>query len=108
AWTAVLDEKRSKNEIERRGSKAQWQMWTGLNDYRVIDDLPGARFTPGLEPLPPVQGPVTPEGNPPAEPERQAPPALPIHVTYDLKSVRAPSGPINGLPIEDVIDDILK
>jgi hypothetical protein len=102
-WTAVLDEKRKANERERKGSKEQWQQWTGLNDYRIIKDLPGAQFTPGQ---PKMQGPVTPEGLPPMDTRPPEAP-LPIHVTYDLKSVGEPSGPVNGRPIEEVVDDIL-
>ena len=103
AWTKTLEEKRAANEIERRGSLKDWQTWTGIDDYKIIKDLPEAEFKPAE---PPVQGPVTEQGNEPALPEVEEA-ALPIHVTFDRNAVRAPQGPINGMTAPALVNLIL-
>ncbi len=102
-WTKKLVEKREANEIERRGTKKQWETWTGLNDYRVIENLPGAIFTPARAP---TQGPMTEQGEGPAE-QNEAPAPLEIHVTYDTNSVRAPTDSINGMAAPLLVDHLL-
>lgn len=110
-WTEVIERKRTANELERRGTLEQWQIWTGLNQYQVKPT--NAVFTeavPPPPPAPPTEGPVTADGVPPAqaeaEPEVQGR-EIPIHVTYDRNSVAAPRQAINTMGPAAVLDHLL-
>lgn len=100
-WSVVVNEKRAANARQKQGSQTDWQVWSGLDNYRVIDGLPDARFTPAL---PPVQGPALPDGTLPVAPMADT---IDIHVTYDRQSVGEPRQSIQGQSAAQVTDMIL-